>query len=501
MAGKSIIIIGSGFGGLMAGNLLARKGHNVTIFESHSSPGGYIAGFRKKGFYFESGTLSFEASASIFKAMKDIGILEDITFARKRIRWLSKYFDAIPERYDDFKKMLYDAFPEDFDRLNKYFSEVDRMYEASSMTGNKIIPFLYDGARMFTSIVSYMLSARKSIKITKRLGDMTAGEFNGQFFEKNSKLYKLLDGLLYPDMAASIIGASFGMYDDYWTVSKGMQSWADVLAENFKKLGGQLKLSSYVDKITTENGAAAGIESNGVTYSADYVISASDYKNTFLKLVDNKSLIPDQMQKKIADAEVSQPVFTVYLGLNLPNKELQKYMKIAHVGYCDLDSDADIHNPDDEDYFDKCSVALYSSSIQDQELAPEGKSSLMLMSMCPRKWMNNWGAGDKEKYKQLKEKAMNGLIKKAQQVVPNLDKYVEFQDAATPLTYERFTHNSGGATSAWSWNPKQKFFPQPMSINVETPVKNLYIGSCWANQIGGVPGALMAAYICAKKIK
>ena len=501
MAGKSVIIIGSGFGGLMSGNLLAKKGHDVTIFESHSSPGGYTAGFRKKGFYFESGTLSFEASASIFKAMKDIGVLDNISFEREKIRWVSKYFDAIPGKYEDFKKMLYDAFPKDSDRLDRYFGEVDKMYEASTLTNGKIIPFLYDGMQLFKSVISYMYSARKSIKITKRLGDMTVGEFNEKFFEKNSKLYKLLDGLLYPDMAASIIGASFGMYDDYWTVSKGMQSWADVLAENFKKLGGQLKLSSYVDKIIIENGTAAGVESDGVTYSADYVISASDYKKTFLKLLDNKSLMPSEMQEKIENAEVSQPVFTVYLGLNLPNKELQKNMKIHHVGYCDLDSDADIHNSGDADYFDKCSVALYSASMLNSELAPEGKSSLMLMSMCPRRWMNNWGAGDKEKYKQLKEKAMNGLIKKAREVVPNLDKYIEFQDSATPLTYERFTHNSGGATSAWSWNPKQKFFSQPMSINVDTPVKNLYIGSCWANQIGGVPGALMAAYICAKKIK
>ena len=33
---KNIIIIGSGIGGLVAGNLLAKKGHKVTIFEAHS---------------------------------------------------------------------------------------------------------------------------------------------------------------------------------------------------------------------------------------------------------------------------------------------------------------------------------------------------------------------------------------------------------------------------------------------------------------------------------
>jgi phytoene dehydrogenase-like protein len=501
MPGKSIIIIGSGFGGLVAGNLLAKKGHNVTIFESHSAPGGYTAGFYRKGFYFESGTLSFEASVSIFMAMKDIGVFEKISFSRQKIRWLTKNFDMVPEKYSDFKKVLYEAFPSESDRLDKYFHEVDLMYEASAMTDKKVIPILYDGLKMFLSLISYMFSARKSMKIMKQLGDTTIGEFNEQFFEKDSQLCKFLDGLMYPDMYASIIGSIMGMYDDYWAVSKGMQSWADILADNFKKLGGKLKLNSYVEKIITENGTAVGVFCNDVTYKTDYVISASDYKKTFLKLLDDKSLVPVEMQEKIAKAPVSQPVFTVYLGLNMPNEMLQKYMKTNHVAYSDLDLKSDIHNPDDENYFSKCSLSLYSPSMLVHELAPEGKSSLMLMTMSPEGWMNNWGGGDKEKYKQLKEKAMRAMVTKAQEVIPELEKYIEFQDAATPLTYERFTHNSGGATSSWSWNPKKKFHPKTTTININTPVKNLYIGSCWAMQIGGVPGALLAAYLCVKKIK
>lgn len=36
-----------------------------------------------------------------------------------------------------------------------------------------------------------------------------------------------------------------------------------------------------------------------------------------------------------------------------------------------------------------------------------------------------------------------------------------------------------------------------MRVNIETPAKILFIGSCWAMQSGGVPGALAAAYQCA----
>ena len=144
---------------------------------------------------------------------------------------------------------------------------------------------------------------------------------------------------------------------------------------------------------------------------------------------------------------------------------------------------------------------LYSPSMTTPDLAPDGKSSLMIHAFAPPGWMDNWGDGNKEAYKRLKEKARKALIRRAEAVIPELSAVVESEDAATPLTYERYTHNTDGASSAWSWNPNKKFFSNMMGMKVDTPVRNLYIGSCWANQIGGVPGALMAAYLCAKKIK
>ena len=91
---SKITIIGSGIGGLTAGNLLTRKGHKVTILESHRAHGGYIAGFKRKRFYFKSGTLSFESSKMIFGAMKDIGMIDKIDFVRQETRFISEDFEC-----------------------------------------------------------------------------------------------------------------------------------------------------------------------------------------------------------------------------------------------------------------------------------------------------------------------------------------------------------------------------------------------------------------------
>lgn len=476
---KKIVIIGSGIGGLVTGNLLAQKGYEVTIFESHRRPGGYTAGFWRKGFYFESGTLSFEASDRVFRAMKNIGVFENIEFIRQKIRWVSEDFDGTPESYNDFKDMFYSAYPSEKDRLGKYFSEVDRIYDAIFSPGS-------DRAKAMMVYQEYM--------------DVTATEFAERFFEKGSKLCQIFKGIGYPEMSALNIGGVATFFSDYWTVKTGMQSWADVLADNFEKLGGKLKLKSYVDKILTKNGVAVGVSSKKTDYEADCVISASDYKKTFLKLLDDQSLIPNEMQERIKQASVSEGFFTVYLGLRMPNEKLREYMKIPHVMYSYDKPDADIFNPDDEDFFEKTSISLYSPSLMNPELAPEGKSSLMIQTMTPHKWMQNWGGGDRRKYRDLKEKVSETLVKKASSFIPGLADLIEFEDAATPLTYERYTHNTDGASSAWSWNPKKRFYMQPIGVVVDTPVKNLFIGSCWANQMGGVPGAISAAYKCVEEI-
>jgi phytoene dehydrogenase-like protein len=492
---SKVMIIGAGLGGLFAGNLLAARGHRVKIFESYSAPGGYTAGFRRKGFYFESGTLSFESSGMVFKAMREIGVFDQLNFVSQKSRWLAQDFDIVTESYESFKETIYRAFPADRENLTEYFAALDKMYYSTRV-------FIKNESMSLSSFFAYMINGLKMLGLFRKYSGVTLGQFTERFFAKGSRLYRLFGQIGYPEMAAYIVGGALAtIFDDYWTVKDGMQSWADVLAENFRSLGGELQLNSLVDRIVTENGKAVGVTCNGETEKGDYVISAGDYKKTFLKLLDDRSLLAKDFQQKVEAAQVSEGMVTVYLGLSISNDRLHEYLKIPHVFYMKLDSEANVEDPHDRAYFKKSGVSLYSPSLHNGELAPEGKSSLMLQNIAPTGWMDNWGGGDREKYGALKRQAMEDMIDQATAVIPGLRDFIEFKDGATPLTYERYTHNTGGASSAWSWNPKKKFHKSMMKSYVDTPVKNLYIGSCWASQIGGVPGALGAAYACARRIK
>ncbi len=487
---KKVIIIGGGMGGLYAGNLLARKGYDVTIFESHFMPGGYTAGFFRNGFYFESGTLSFESSERVFAAMRKIGALEKINFKRHDpIRYLTPDFDVTPKNYLEFKEAFYQAYPSEKERLDGYFKELDSMYHA------------FESAMGKGNAVARIGGFLKIMLMYKKYKNVTLSQFTGNYFAEGTKYHYLFNNLgFYPDSPPLVLGAAlYSLFEDYWRVRDGMQAWADVLADNFRESGGELKLGAYVEKILTRNGEATGVLCMGTEYPADYVISACDYKETFLNLLDS-TVFPPEMVTHIRNARVSEGIFVVYLGLDCSNATLLEQMKSSYMIYLDPDRKADVMDSDDTGFFDKTPFWLFSPSIENEKLAPEGKSSLMISAMSPYRWQNNWGENDREKYLQLKNRAKDTLIARASRIVPCIGNAV-VQDAATPRTFERYTHNTEGATSAWSWNPRRKFYKNIWSVNTATPVKNLFIGSCWASQIGGIPGALAAAEDCAKKIK
>jgi phytoene dehydrogenase-like protein len=500
---KKVAIIGAGLGGLVAGNLLVRKGHKVTIYEAHSAPGGYTAGFRKKGFYFESGTLSLEASATLHKALDDIGVSRDIRLVRNQGRLLSPYFDFIFETYEGFKEALYKAFPAERDSLNGYFGELDPFCAVMRPFVSRVTPALYSGPRRLLELVPYMLKGRTLIQLIERYKDTTCGDLAGRYFPRGTPLNKILRGIGYPDMGVTALAGMFTtIVEDYWYVADGMQHLADVLADRFRKNGGDLRLRTRVDQIVTREGRAVGVEAAGAKEESDYVISACDYKKTFTELLDDLSSLPAERLEKIRKAAVSEGVFTVFLGLAMTNDELRRNMKAPGVSYHTYEYDVDAADPSDPAYFGKAGILLHSPSLINPGLAPEGKSSLMIMTMASADWQDHWHRGDREKYLALKASAKDQLIVRAEAVVPGLRSRIEFEDAATPLTYERYTGNTDGATSAWSWNPRKRFYERGFAdLVVATPVKNLFIGSCWANQIGGIPSAIAAGYAAARKVK
>ncbi|MGE5623442.1 MAG: hypothetical protein ACM3UP_00295, partial [Methanocella sp.] len=147
---------------------------------------------------------------------------------------------------------------------------------------------------------------------------------------------------------------------------------------------------------------------------------------------------------------------------------------------------------------------ISSPSLADPALAPEGQSSLILQSLSSYEWMGCWGTGPNRErtpaYQELKAKVADQLIHTAEAVIPGLSQRIVVRDAATPLTCERYTLNSRGATAGWTWNPRLN----PVKSNAgryRTPVPNLLQVGHWTSRIGGLSAAALSAKLVSDLIR
>jgi prolycopene isomerase len=78
-----VIIIGSGMGGLVAGNALAKQGYRVLMLEKHIVPGGYTTNFERGDFRFEVSTHLLNGCApgvAIYEGLRKIDAHELVEF-------------------------------------------------------------------------------------------------------------------------------------------------------------------------------------------------------------------------------------------------------------------------------------------------------------------------------------------------------------------------------------------------------------------------------------
>ena len=74
---KDIVVIGAGYGGLVASALLAKEGHNVTVIEKNEQPGGKASLLKKDGFQFDMGPSWYMWPQAFEKFFEEFG--EDAT--------------------------------------------------------------------------------------------------------------------------------------------------------------------------------------------------------------------------------------------------------------------------------------------------------------------------------------------------------------------------------------------------------------------------------------
>jgi phytoene dehydrogenase-like protein len=490
------VIIGAGMGGLSCGTLLAKQGLRVLICEQSSKPGGYCVNFKRKGFNFTPAIHylnEFGPDSQMQEAFHTLGLPPEIEFCPQdpQRRIITPHFHlTLSTDIDRFERDLIHLFPKERRSIHTYLGEWKRLVK--NIEGLSIKSFdLISLAEKFQLLYKLI----KTPQLLRYRGK-TAQEVLDSYFKDPLLKYLLAFGVRKDASilacASPILWAIKGNF--FYIKGKGVEALPQLFLKYYKAYGGEVSFNTLVKKIVIEDGKARAVQlEGGEEIQSRYVISNGDSRATFQYLI-GKHLLPDRFARKLQKKEVSAPVFTLYVGVDLDLAQMGFDGALVH--YYPTMRKNPWEGRDGEGFdIEKEKMAIRVDSIKNPMFAPNGMHTVSISAFTPYELFTN-GNGASPQYTEIKEEISQKIIGLTEKVIPGLSSHIIVREASTPLTYERLTLNAHGASMGWYLPAKEL----SRIRSQKTPIPNLYLAGHWTFPGGGIPMVIISGINAAKLV-
>lgn len=480
------VIIGAGIGGLTAACLLSSI-RKVLVLERGHSFGGYCSTFQRGKFKFESCIHAINAGKeanSVFDILKRCGVITNIKFLKPKNLYRAIFpehdFSVAQMNLTGYLNMLIKFFPRETAGIKKLFLHMHNIFIGVKQL-NQLRTLGKD------SCISELAKASLEDLLDKYVSNAKLKAIISQYWMYCGLPPSRLSAVNY-----SYIAMDYLLNGGY-CVEGGTQNLVNILVKKIIKNGGQIYTDHEVKKILVNNNMAVGVETkNGMSFFSDNVISGIDLTYTLEHLTERSGKVLKYLEW-LKTARPSMSVFKVYLGLNTSKEGLgiSDYEIFFNSSYnLETSYNEFLNNDAEQSPFGICIHSNADAGFCDK------KNSVVSIATLSN--YDYWASLSEMEYRKKKDESMNILIKRARQVIPNINNYIETSVAATPITMERYTANHKGA--AYGWN-KDTFFNKGKYARTQTPIKGLYLASNWTKLGGGVQGVMRSALSVSELIK
>lgn len=476
-----VLIVGGGFAGLTAGALLARGGRKVALFEKHSKLGGYAQYFGQPPF--DSAThLIGECGAqgSTRRTLEQAGVLDRVELCPLEPAYAAvfpnqRYLAATdPER---LRIELSTLWPGEADGIRRFLADVDRLGEQyAALPGEPAEGSLL--ARCHDQTLSDFLD-----------GYTRSGEVRAAL----SALW-LFAGLPPHNMSAAYYAHLWRSFHSQVPgyVRGGVHNLSRALADVIIANGGTVENNMAVTRITRNRGWVTGAQlADGREFLTRAVIATNSPHDLFEELLSAEGQTAAGYPP-LRSYATSVSAITAHLLVNGP-VEPPARTTLIHSTYDFSEAFIDIQRSEPEYSALVCSVL----DRGDAQRVPEGKHLVSLFTLAPYSRYDNWEVPwdvrrSKEyrtlpAYLELKKELGEDLIRQAETVLPGLGERAEAVKIGTPITMERYTWNTGGASYGWANVVSQSGLNRPGN---ETTFQGLFLAGQWTFPGGTVAGAI-----------
>lgn len=485
------MVIGAGMGGLTAAATLGKAGLSVCVLERDKRPGGYLAGFGRKGFRFDTAIhwLNQCGPGGLVRRILDsIGPGAPETAPLRRIRrYKSESFDyLLTDKPNDLRDAFIRDFPDDEAGIRKFFELAYTIGERIDRVGRNCRTPETMGALEKARILAPDAISGLGILCHSR----SAEKHLSKYF-KSAALRAVFCS--EENMLSCLVPIGWAYIGDFQQPPEGgSQAFPAWLCKQIKRFGGTVAYRSGVSKIALgEDGLAQAVETeDGATIRCKHIVAACDLHALYERMLP-EGRIPERHLRRIENADLYDSSVTLSIGLDTSP---------ANLGFGDeliaLTRDGitrDEHVGADPA---KAALSILAPSLRDPTLAPKGKGTLTIYSAARIEHGNYWKTGPNRErgdaYRKYKQEYADAVLAHVERVIcPDLRKHIEVCEVATPITHERYTGNRSGSIMGARATGKNI---RRGVAHYRTPIANIFLGGHWAEYGGGVPLAARAGY-------
>ncbi|MBS0633781.1 MAG: NAD(P)/FAD-dependent oxidoreductase [Verrucomicrobia bacterium] len=454
-----VIVIGSGLGGLTGANVLAKSGHRVLLLEHHYQFGGLATWFtRKGGHIFDISLHGFPVG--MIKSCRKYWTKEiaDSIVQLKDIRFVNPQMDVWTTfTREDYTRVLVEKFGLERAHVESFYDYLRGMnfYDNNPETTGQMLERFFPG--------------RDDVK---RLLMEPIAYANGSTLDD-------------PAITFGIVFSNF-MGSGVYTFRGGSDLLIEKMVDELKKNGVEIRKKVLVDRILVEEQdgrkVACGIVAHsGRVIRAKAILSNANIWNTIFRLGGEENFPADFVAAARA-VRINSSSCQVYLGI-------RKGESIPHIGDLVFTSENPKFSSSELTDFHTTSRTF---SVYYPDTRPGSDRYTVVVSLNGR--YADWNKLSPEDYEKEKNRLIEESIVALEKYIPDVRAKIDWKEAATPRTIERYTTHTGGTSFG------TKFEGLKVSMDLSEKLPGLYHAGSVGIIMSGWLGTINYGVITANKI-
>jgi phytoene desaturase len=475
-------VIGSGFGGLTLAVRLQAAGIDTTVIEKRDKPGGRAYVYEDRGYSFDGGPTIITAPPSleeVFEAagrqMSDYATLLPV-MPFYRLYWEDGYTFDYSNDMEAITRQIADKNPADVDGYQRFLRYAADVFEEGYVK-LAATPFLDFASMIRVSPQLIRLQSYRSVY------SIISSFIKDPHLRQVFSFHPLLVG--GNPFTSSSIYTLIHYLERNWGVffvQGGTGALVRALVALLEELGGEIRLSSPVERIHTSNGRVTGVSTaDGWSGDFDAVASNADVIHTYGSLLGDNSTARREAAR-LSRKRFSMSLFVAYFGVRKRHTHLAHHDILFGPRYKPLLDDIFKGKTLAHDF----SLYLHAPTLTDPSVAPEGCEAFYVLSPVPH--LGNAPIDWSEEGPRYRDRILAYL---EERYIPNLSADLETVLILTPDDFKDVLNSHLG--SAFSLEPILTQSAWFRVHNRDRRIGGLYFAGSGTHPGAGVPGVVNSA--------